>query len=227
MLRRLVFVFVIVWLSVLSCASVSRYASDRLERKFDGLYSALCWIKRDDGYGSGSLIKMSGNGSVYVLTAEHVAPKGKQVDVTFWVARDVSFTGEVIWSHKGYDVSVIALNHDPVVFGVAPLDVDVRSRVRLGEPLLVGGSTFVVNFIDYDDELAPTVEYSRVSRVESDTFLLKFPGWYGYSGGPVIRAADGKLVGFVSRFESFPNLYPRAGVVCVLVSSALKEFPAE
>ncbi len=148
-------------------------------------------VRTGDGLGSGFVYRLE-NGTSYVVTNQHVVGERSTVLVQF--SRGDSAEGTVLGTTALTDLAVVRVGSTPDYVETLPFAED---EPRPGEQVAAFGSPFGLEgtitsgIVSGVDREMPTNEGVRIpSTVQTDAPINP-----GNSGGPLVRCADGAVLG--------------------------------
>jgi len=211
-MRRIALLGLLVLLSACSSFSATRLPElpnsisvQSLWNLHKELYEGTLKISTMSGHGSGFAIKYK-NGYSYVLTSEHVVDHDKRPLVVQYIGDDVAATpGEVIASSRVRDLAVIKVKARYPVFELMTAAeykkvkepwLDRNGKFHPGDLLLGAGFGSII------EPAMPVFGFVLETYHDSDEMWLgtyaSCGGWFGCSGGPVMHAATGKIIGVLA-----------------------------
>ena len=139
-------------------------------------------IVLEKGHGSGFYI-----GNNLIITAAHVVVDAKDSKVKVKTEGGNILKGEVLWSSKARDVSLIRVSG---TFGLSPAILSCATP-KVGDAIQARGNPLSVEFLSMWGRVAGTQREMGPWLVGLPTDMTILPGM---SGGPVF-GADGRVVG--------------------------------
>jgi SpoVK/Ycf46/Vps4 family AAA+-type ATPase len=152
-------------------------------------------VKTDYGFGTGFLITIDG----YILTAYHVIARSQRFQVGFY-ANTVTYEAKLVWVKEQIDMALLKVDLVKQIF--TPFELASRDEPivqQLTEVYLAGyplGNTLAQTPTITEDKIANCQQQVKVSETVCFNAIYTYNNaTNGYSGGPLIRKSDLKVIG--------------------------------
>ena len=151
------------------------------------------WVRMTSPSGcSGGVFHASREYGIWIATCKHCVNRRGRVRLTFFQdGQRKSFDGEFVRAHRRYDCAIVWVAADK--FGELPTAVPLADGdvgPYKGQAVYAVGSYA-------GGTVTPAARHVAISRVDRGAyqFRLNDYAWGGHSGGPVVDAASGRLLG--------------------------------
>jgi S1-C subfamily serine protease len=156
--------------------------------------------------GSGFVLDKNG----YILTNEHVIDKARKVEISF--ASGAAVTATIVGSDRATDLAVLKV--DMPASALHPLALGSSSSLKVGDPVVAIGNPFgldrtmtagIVSALQRDIQ-APN-GFDIANAIQTDAAIN-----HGNSGGPLINALNGDVVGINAQLPSNQTVNGNLGI---------------
>ena len=156
--------------------------------------------------GSGFVLDKSG----YILTNEHVIDKARKVEVSF--ANGAAVTATIVGSDRATDLALLRVSMP--ASALHPLALGSSSSLKVGDPVVASGNPVgldrtmtagIVSALQRDIQ-APN-GFDIANAIQTDAAIN-----HGNSGGPLINALNGDVVGINAQLPSNQQVNGNLGI---------------
>jgi hypothetical protein len=161
------------------------------------------WVRLTRPAGcSGAVIHASRRHGIWIATCRHCVGSGRGAGLQvhfFWNGyQSPPFTGRVVRSHPRYDCAICWLpaQRFAVLPGVVPL-ASPSEGPRVGQTVLAAGCYAGEPYTPGSSVPEPALRKLAITSIDADGYQFSLSGgaWGGHSGGAVVDANTGRLVG--------------------------------